>query len=319
MSARLTRRVLLIGWDAADWQIIHPLMEAGKLPVLQRLVEYGHQRQDFHVAARPFRRSCGTPSPPGKTGGQARHPRLHGTAAGRLAAYGRCAARPGGSRLSGTFSVRMVCVVSVVNWYASHPAEPIAGTVFTNRLTNDALGDGRRPSADAGGGGPSPRTASTPPRTCASIPPRLGLKQLARLLPAVRTCPIVKDPRFGTLAHLPGPVRHHAQRRDLAGRTRRLGPARRVLRRYRPHRTRVHRVPSARHGARERRKTPPFMAEVVNNMYRFHDMMLGTLLDLAGTGRHGDPALGPRFLQRSPASGGAGSTCAIPPGSSARR
>ena len=41
MSQRLTRRVLLIGWDAADWHLIHPLMEAGRMPVLQRLVEAG--------------------------------------------------------------------------------------------------------------------------------------------------------------------------------------------------------------------------------------------------------------------------------------
>ena len=43
MSAgrRLARRVLLIGWDAADWQIIHPLMDGGLMPVLQRFVADG--------------------------------------------------------------------------------------------------------------------------------------------------------------------------------------------------------------------------------------------------------------------------------------
>ena len=33
MGKRLTRRVLLIGWDAADWHLINPLLEAGKMPV----------------------------------------------------------------------------------------------------------------------------------------------------------------------------------------------------------------------------------------------------------------------------------------------
>src|ERR1022692_347485 len=41
MSKRLTQRVLLIGWDAADWQIIHQLLEGGKMPVLQKLIECG--------------------------------------------------------------------------------------------------------------------------------------------------------------------------------------------------------------------------------------------------------------------------------------
>ena len=39
MSAR--KRLLLIGWDSADWKIIHPLLDQGKLPALKRLVESG--------------------------------------------------------------------------------------------------------------------------------------------------------------------------------------------------------------------------------------------------------------------------------------
>ena len=41
MAQRLTKRVLLIGWDAADWKLIHPLMELGQMPVLQKLIECG--------------------------------------------------------------------------------------------------------------------------------------------------------------------------------------------------------------------------------------------------------------------------------------
>jgi predicted AlkP superfamily phosphohydrolase/phosphomutase/Tfp pilus assembly protein PilF len=38
--ARL-RPVLLIGWDAADWKLLNPLIESGKLPVFTELVERG--------------------------------------------------------------------------------------------------------------------------------------------------------------------------------------------------------------------------------------------------------------------------------------
>ena len=41
MSKRLTRKVLLIGRDAADWKMIHPLLDAGQMPALQRLIERG--------------------------------------------------------------------------------------------------------------------------------------------------------------------------------------------------------------------------------------------------------------------------------------
>jgi len=35
------RKTLLIGWDAADWKVINPLMDAGKMPNIQRLIENG--------------------------------------------------------------------------------------------------------------------------------------------------------------------------------------------------------------------------------------------------------------------------------------
>ncbi|SRR6266567_1793854 len=42
MSAdRPKRKVLLIGWDAADWKVIMPLIDAGKMPNLAKLVETG--------------------------------------------------------------------------------------------------------------------------------------------------------------------------------------------------------------------------------------------------------------------------------------
>jgi predicted AlkP superfamily phosphohydrolase/phosphomutase len=34
-------RLLLVQWDAADWKVLHPLIDAGKLPALNRLVEEG--------------------------------------------------------------------------------------------------------------------------------------------------------------------------------------------------------------------------------------------------------------------------------------
>ena len=34
-------RVLLIGWDAADWKVIRPLLEAGQMPNLAGLMSGG--------------------------------------------------------------------------------------------------------------------------------------------------------------------------------------------------------------------------------------------------------------------------------------
>ena len=41
MAERLAKRVLLIGWDAADWKVMSPLLDAGKMPALASLIERG--------------------------------------------------------------------------------------------------------------------------------------------------------------------------------------------------------------------------------------------------------------------------------------
>mgnify|MGYP003334178079 FL=1 len=37
----MTKKLLLIGWDAADWKVIDALMAEGKMPALQRMIQQG--------------------------------------------------------------------------------------------------------------------------------------------------------------------------------------------------------------------------------------------------------------------------------------
>jgi len=41
MSAPLAKKVLLIGWDAADWKIITPLLDQGLMPTLDGFINHG--------------------------------------------------------------------------------------------------------------------------------------------------------------------------------------------------------------------------------------------------------------------------------------
>ncbi|MGD0262230.1 MAG: tetratricopeptide repeat protein [Verrucomicrobiota bacterium] len=41
----IANRLLLVGWDAADWRILHPLLDAGEMPALRRIVEAGASGQ----------------------------------------------------------------------------------------------------------------------------------------------------------------------------------------------------------------------------------------------------------------------------------
>lgn len=41
MGKKRVKKVMLIGWDAADWKVIQPLINAGKMPALASLIEEG--------------------------------------------------------------------------------------------------------------------------------------------------------------------------------------------------------------------------------------------------------------------------------------
>ncbi len=126
------RRVLLLGWDAADWRFARPLMEAGKMPALSKLVSGGSSGN--LATLRPILspmlwNSIATGKRPAK----------HGV-------HGFCEVKPDGSGVRPVQSGSRTCKAlwniasqeglrsNVVGWYASHPAEPVRGAVVTNQF-----------------------------------------------------------------------------------------------------------------------------------------------------------------------------------------
>ena len=123
-------KVLLIGWDAADWKVIRPLMDAGKMPNVQRLVENG-ARGDIATLHPPLSPMLWTSIATGK------RPFKHGI-------LGFSEPTPDGrgvqpvsnlSRKSKALwnilhqnDLRSI----VIGWWPSHPAEPIHGVMVSN-------------------------------------------------------------------------------------------------------------------------------------------------------------------------------------------
>src|SRR3954462_12967709 len=130
MSKRLTKRVLLIGWDAADWNLIYPLMEAGQMPVFQRLVEHGvcGQVATLQPVLSPILWNSIA------TGKRAdKHDIL-----GFVEPDGAGSIRPVSSTSRKAKAVWNILSQhglksGVVGWYASPPAEPIDGFIVTDR------------------------------------------------------------------------------------------------------------------------------------------------------------------------------------------
>jgi len=125
MTEPIARKLLLVGWDAADWQMMHPLIDAGRMPHLKRLVEHGviGNLQTLQPVLSPI---LWTSIATGKRA------YLHGV-------HGFVEPTPDGTALRPTASTTRQCKAlwnilaqsgkrcQALNWYASHPAEDING------------------------------------------------------------------------------------------------------------------------------------------------------------------------------------------------
>ena len=124
------KRVLLIGWDAADWKVIQPLMDEGRMPYLRKLVETGASGNicTLHPVLSPM---LWTSIATGK------RPYKHGI-------YGFYEPTPDRSTIQPITNLqrRTKAVWNILNqnqkkslvvgWWPSHPAEPINGVMVSD-------------------------------------------------------------------------------------------------------------------------------------------------------------------------------------------
>jgi len=130
MPKPLANKVILIGWDAADWKVIHPLLDAGQMPHLARLVEQGVMGNlaTLHPPLSPI---LWTSIATGK------RPYQHG-----ILGFHEPDPHTGGVRPISNLSRKTKALWNilsqvgrksvVVAWWPSHPAEPINGVMVSN-------------------------------------------------------------------------------------------------------------------------------------------------------------------------------------------
>ena len=137
------RRILLLGWDAADWQVIDPLLDAGLMPNLARLVNRGvvGNLATLHPPYSPILwTSIATGKRPTRHGIHGfQEPTPDGTAVRPASSLSRtCKALWNIATQQGLTSV-------VVSWYPSHPVEPISGVMVSDLFGK--AGEGATPGA----------------------------------------------------------------------------------------------------------------------------------------------------------------------------
>ncbi len=125
MTEPLAKKVLLIGWDAADWKIINPLLDQGLMPTLEDFVDHGvmgNLATLRPVLSPMLWNSIATGKRPDKHG---------------ILGFMEPDPQTGGVRPTTSTSRKVKAIwniltqrgykAHVLGWFAGHPAEPING------------------------------------------------------------------------------------------------------------------------------------------------------------------------------------------------
>lgn len=136
MTKQSDRKILLIGWDAADWKMINPLLDAGKMPHLEGLVNRGvmGNLSTLYPELSPMLWTSIA------TGKRPFHHGIHGFTEPDPDGQG---VRPV-TNLSRTTKALWNILsqndikCNVIGWWPSHPAEPINGVMVSNHYQRAA-------------------------------------------------------------------------------------------------------------------------------------------------------------------------------------
>ena len=130
LHGKKTPRLLLVGWDAADWRLIEPLLEEGHMPHLAALIEsgvYGRLSTINPPLSPMLWTSIATGKRPwkhGVLGFTEIHP-LNGTVRPIFSTARKCKAVWNILHQSGK-------TCHVIGWWPSHPVEPLRGCMVSN-------------------------------------------------------------------------------------------------------------------------------------------------------------------------------------------
>lgn len=277
MSTRLAKKVLLVGWDAADWKVLRPMISAGEMPTLARLVDTGvsGNLSTLQPILSPM---LWTSIATGKRADK------HGVCGFAEPLPDGSGIRPVTAASRRTKAVWNILSQSgrtsnVVSWLATHPAEPIRGAVVSDYFLH--------PESLCGDPESLPDRVCHPSRLRPLLanlrvdPRQIELDALLPFVPHAREVDQQADRRLEQLAAL------------LARAASTQAVACALIAKEPWDFTAVYFDMIDQVGHLFMPYHPPHMAgvsdedarvygDVVRGCYRFHDMMLGAMLDLAG-------------------------------------
>ncbi|MEM1221780.1 MAG: alkaline phosphatase family protein [Verrucomicrobiota bacterium] len=153
------QKVVLVGWDGADWKVARPLMDCGDMPQLSNIVENGTMGNlaSFPPYLSPMLWN---------TISTGKHPHRHG-----ICGFSEVDERTGKVRAISSRSRKCKAIWNilteqgrechVLGWFASHPAEAINGICVSEAFA--------RPSGKIGGDWPVPKASVYPSREAGEL------------------------------------------------------------------------------------------------------------------------------------------------------
>lgn len=143
MTQRPARKLLILGWDAADWIMIRRLTDKGRMPHLRRLMQ-GGVHADLATLEPRLSPLLWSTIATGKTADK------HGILNFLEPDSENQNLRPTSSTTRKTKALWNILHQSglrthVTSWYASHPAEPVRGCIITNLLSESQPANPKQP------------------------------------------------------------------------------------------------------------------------------------------------------------------------------
>ncbi len=277
MSSPLAKKVLLIGWDAADWKVINPLLDQGLMPTLDGFINQGVMGN--LATLRPILSPMLWNSI--ATGKRANKHGIHG--------FMEPDPQNGGIRPVSSTSRKVKAIwniltqrgfkTHVLGWFAGHPAEPINGISISDLYPYAA--------APADKPWPLPPGAVYPERlrdTFAGLRMHPGDVTEAAILPWIPRAAEIDQEKDKGLMSFAKILSENCSIHNAATWILQNEPWDFMAVYYNGidhfchgfmhyHPPRMEGIPEERY---------EIYKDVVNGAYRFHDMMLETLLELAG-------------------------------------
>ena len=273
----MTKKVLLIGWDAADWKVITPLMDAGKMPYLQQFADkgvVGNLATLYPILSPMLWTSIAT-------GKRAHKHGIHGFAEPDPDSGGARPVTNLGRKTKAIWNIlnQQGMRSNIIGWWPSEPAEPINGVMVSNQYQQSVGAPGE--SWPLRSGTVHPKRLRKSMAELRVHPTEITPQQILPFIPKAAEIDQKKDRRLAGVARILA---------ECSG----VHAAATAVMQLEPWDFMAVYYDTIDHFCHGYMKYHPprlpwigeedfdLYKDVINTVYQFHDMMLGTLMKLAG-------------------------------------